>query len=97
MTVTDSAKPEELATSMKALDGLPITYKLGGHDAADFLSADLIVINPAVDRAKSGLVQAALKKGCFNHHGNEALTQNTAPPKSSASLASVGKSASDGI
>ena len=63
VTVTDSARPEELAQSVKALEGLPVSFKLGGHDVADFLAADLLVINPAVDRAKSDVVQAALKKG----------------------------------
>jgi len=61
--VTDGATPEQLADSIRALEELPITYKLGGHDMADFLGADLLVINPAVDRAKSEFVQAALKKG----------------------------------
>lgn len=60
VTVTDAAKPEELAESVKALEGLPITFKLGAHDVADFLATELLVINPAVDRAKSEVVQAAL-------------------------------------
>jgi UDP-N-acetylmuramoylalanine--D-glutamate ligase len=63
VTVTDGAPADKLADSMRALDGLPITYKLGGHDLADFTSADLLVVNPAVDRAKSPFVQAALHAG----------------------------------
>ena len=63
VTVTDMAKAEDLAASMAQLAGLPITYKLGGHDAADFTSADLVVTNPAVDKAKSEFVQAAVRAG----------------------------------
>ena len=45
------------------LDGSAVTFKLGGHDEADFLAADLVVVNPAVDRKKSPLIQAVLAKG----------------------------------
>ncbi len=57
-----AAPAGELSDSIAALAGLPITFKLGGHDLADFVSADLIVVNPAVDRAKSPEIQAALAK-----------------------------------
>ena len=63
VTITDTAPAAELAESVKALEDLPITFKLGGHDVGDFESADLLVINPAVDREKSEFVQAALRKG----------------------------------
>lgn len=63
VTVTDMAAAADLAESLKALDGLPITFKLGGHDVRDFLAADLLVINPAVNRAKSEPVRAALAAG----------------------------------
>ncbi len=61
--VTDSSPPADLADSVHALDGLPVTFKLGGHDVADFLAADLLIINPAVDKNKSDVVQTAFKKG----------------------------------
>jgi UDP-N-acetylmuramoylalanine--D-glutamate ligase len=61
VTVTDAATEDKLADSLRALDGLPITYKLGGHDLADFTSADLLVVNPAVDRTQSPFVQAAVR------------------------------------
>ncbi|HEX8911541.1 MAG TPA: UDP-N-acetylmuramoyl-L-alanine--D-glutamate ligase [Humisphaera sp.] len=46
--VTDKAPADKLADSVKQLDGLPITYRLGGHDAADFTSADVVVASPAL-------------------------------------------------
>jgi UDP-N-acetylmuramoylalanine--D-glutamate ligase len=63
VTVTDTAPAGELADSIKALEGLPIQFRLGSHDPADFLAADLIVINPAVDKQSSFVVQTALRKG----------------------------------
>ncbi len=67
VTVTDMASPEVLAHSRAQLADLEptgqLTYKLGGHDISDFTSADLVVVNPAVDRAKSEHVQAAIKAG----------------------------------
>ena len=32
VTVTDLRKATELSSSIKQLEGLPISYKLGGHD-----------------------------------------------------------------
>ncbi len=46
--VTDSAKREELAESIKQLDGLDVEYHLGSHNPADFQQADIVVVNPAV-------------------------------------------------
>jgi len=48
--VTDLRPAADLKESLDALAGLPVTFKLGGHDEADFRSADLIVANPAVPR-----------------------------------------------
>ena len=59
VTVTDTKPAESLQPSIKALEGLPITYHLGGHQAADFTEADLVVVNPAVDKAKSEFVAMA--------------------------------------
>ncbi len=50
VTVTDLRSEEDLRESVEALKGLPVSLKLGGHDEADFLAADLIVANPAVPR-----------------------------------------------
>ena len=52
VTVTDMRDAGQLAQSIQALEGLPITYRLGGHDIVDFLpdGADIIVRNPGVPR-----------------------------------------------
>ncbi|MCL2700174.1 MAG: UDP-N-acetylmuramoyl-L-alanine--D-glutamate ligase [Phycisphaerae bacterium] len=50
VTVTDSASPETLASSVAQLADLNVTFHLGGHDEADFTRADLLVVNPAVPK-----------------------------------------------
>jgi len=51
VTVTDLKSAEELAPSVKALDGLPVELKLGGHDSADFIHADMVLRNADVPRS----------------------------------------------
>jgi UDP-N-acetylmuramoylalanine--D-glutamate ligase len=51
VTVTDTKSADELAASLKALEGLPIEYVLGEHREADILNNDIVVRNPAVPRA----------------------------------------------
>ncbi len=46
--VTDKDSAEKLAESVEKLAGLPIEFRLGEHREADFTSADLVVISPAV-------------------------------------------------
>lgn len=46
LIVTDMKTAEELAPSLEALKGLPITFHLGGHDLADFRDRDLVVKGP---------------------------------------------------
>lgn len=49
VTVTDLAEKTSLSESIAALADVPIAaWKFGGHDQADFLSADVVVVNPAV-------------------------------------------------
>ena len=55
VTVTDLRPADELPESLKALEGCPVAFKLGGHDEEDFRSADLVVANPAVPRFSSYL------------------------------------------
>ncbi len=62
VTVTDAAPLEKLADSVKQLDGLPITFQLGGHRDEDFTRADLIVASPAIPITSPHL-QAAMKAG----------------------------------
>ncbi len=61
--VTDLANESDLATSIQELQGLPIEFHLGAHDEQDLVAADLLVINPAVDKAKSNFVRQARTRG----------------------------------
>lgn len=55
VTVTDLRPEKDLRTSVRALNRLPIAFKLGGHEETDFRNADLIVANPAVPRSSQYL------------------------------------------
>jgi len=46
--VTDGKPAAQLAAGMAELDGVPVTWQLGGHDLASFTSADLVVLSPGV-------------------------------------------------
>ncbi len=48
VTVTDLKGPEVLAGSVARLAGVPVSFRLGGHEPADFTEADLVVTSPAV-------------------------------------------------
>jgi UDP-N-acetylmuramoylalanine--D-glutamate ligase len=48
VTVTDGKPPEKLAEQMKMLDGVPVTWELGGHKLETFTGADLVVMSPGV-------------------------------------------------
>ncbi|HUS15889.1 MAG TPA: Mur ligase family protein, partial [Chloroflexia bacterium] len=56
--VTDMKDAAALATSLEALEGLPVTFVLGEHREEDFAWADLIVRNPAVPRESPWLALA---------------------------------------
>ncbi|MCR4320048.1 MAG: UDP-N-acetylmuramoyl-L-alanine--D-glutamate ligase [Candidatus Brocadiaceae bacterium] len=58
VTVTDLRNASELSPSLKQLEGLPISYKLGGHDEEDFINADMVIVNPAVPK-NSKFIQIA--------------------------------------
>ncbi|MDQ3654717.1 MAG: UDP-N-acetylmuramoyl-L-alanine--D-glutamate ligase, partial [Chloroflexota bacterium] len=64
VTVTDMRDEESLAGSVNALEGLPITYRLGHHDLDDFTSAnaDVVVRNPGVPM-DSPYLHAAVDSG----------------------------------
>jgi UDP-N-acetylmuramoylalanine--D-glutamate ligase len=63
VTVTDLATADSLGTSLEKLRGVPIArYRLGEHQAEDFIGADLLVVNPAV-RPRHPLVVAAAASG----------------------------------
>ena len=62
VTVTDSAPAEELSDALAELAELgeaPVETVLGGHDAAVFASADMIVLSPGVAHTLPSIRQAA--------------------------------------
>lgn len=62
VTVTDLRDEKTLAPSVEALRGLPVRFRLGGHDLADFTEAHLLVVNPAVPPGNE-FVAAAVARG----------------------------------
>ena len=59
VTGTDLKNEEQLAPSLKQLEGLPIKLKLGRHDPEDFTNADMILRNADVPRSSPFLKLAA--------------------------------------
>jgi UDP-N-acetylmuramoylalanine--D-glutamate ligase len=57
--VTDKEPAEKLADSVRQLEGLPISFRLGEHREEDFTSADLLVTSPAVPPSDQYLAAAA--------------------------------------
>ncbi|MBI4879659.1 MAG: UDP-N-acetylmuramoyl-L-alanine--D-glutamate ligase [Planctomycetes bacterium] len=62
VVVTDLRSEEALAPTLAELRGVPFARVLGGHRTEDFLSADLVVVNPAVP-ADSLFLEAAQGAG----------------------------------
>jgi len=62
LTVTDLRSDQVLTESLKALKGLPIAFRLGGHLEADFREADVVVVGPAVPK-ESPFLQMARETG----------------------------------
>ncbi|MFN0059776.1 MAG: UDP-N-acetylmuramoyl-L-alanine--D-glutamate ligase [Planctomycetota bacterium] len=59
VTITDRLSADALAAPVARLRALPIaSWRLGGHDAADFTAADWVVVNPAVPPAQPFLETA---------------------------------------
>jgi UDP-N-acetylmuramoylalanine--D-glutamate ligase len=48
VVVTDGKPADKLASQIAALDGVPVTWELGGHDVQTFTTADLVVMSPGV-------------------------------------------------
>jgi UDP-N-acetylmuramoylalanine--D-glutamate ligase len=63
VTVTDRAEKATLRESVQALGDLDIRLLLGRHDPADLESTDLAIINPAVNKTRSELFQAIIRRG----------------------------------
>lgn len=60
--VTDLDSAENLADSLRQLEGLAIEFRLGEHREDDFTSADLVVASPAIP-PQNPFVQAASAAG----------------------------------
>lgn len=73
--VTDTASPEQLVSARTQLMGMPIEYRLGEHKVDDFKSADLIIVNPAVNQHKNRFLQAAARAGVHTTSEIRLLTQ----------------------
>lgn len=58
VTVTDLKNAEQLAPSVKRLEGLPIKLRLGEHDPTDFTDTDMILRNADVPRSSRFLTLA---------------------------------------
>ncbi len=64
VTVSDQADAESLRASVEAIgDSERVRLHLGGHDPADLEEADLLVVNPAVDKRRSAFFQEAVRRG----------------------------------
>jgi UDP-N-acetylmuramoylalanine--D-glutamate ligase len=59
VTVTDLKNADQLAPSLKRLEGLPVKLRLGTHDPEDFLNADMILRNADVPRSSPYLQMAS--------------------------------------
>jgi UDP-N-acetylmuramoylalanine--D-glutamate ligase len=62
VTITDQDPAENLESSLAQLEGLHITFQLGGHDQKILDACDLLVVNPAVDKTRSEFFQAAVAR-----------------------------------
>ena len=58
VTVSDMARADSLGDSVRQLAELGAELHLGSHERADFLQADLLVVNPAVPKDMPLLVEA---------------------------------------
>lgn len=61
--ITDMKSADALREPIEALADLPIEYRLGEHRTDDFTQADLVVVNPAVDRLDNPYLKAAQAAG----------------------------------
>ena len=60
--VTDGKRAEALRESIESLRPWKLRYRLGGHDEADFDSAEIVVVNPAIP-FDNALVERARRAG----------------------------------
>ncbi len=60
--VTDLADEATLVESLRSLEGLNVERRLGGHDERDLDTCDLLVVSPAVDKARSAFFKEAVRR-----------------------------------
>ncbi len=48
VTVSDHKSRAELSSYLELMEGVPVTYELGGHTPKTFLNQDLIVLSPGI-------------------------------------------------
>jgi UDP-N-acetylmuramoylalanine--D-glutamate ligase len=63
VVVTDLATEEQLKGSLKEIRDLDVELRLGRHDEGDLAGVDLVVVNPAVPKARSVFFRMILKRG----------------------------------
>ena len=62
VTVTDLADASSLAESVRSLDDLEISFRLGGHHISDLDNADLVIVNPAVPKSRSSFFAEIVRR-----------------------------------
>jgi UDP-N-acetylmuramoylalanine--D-glutamate ligase len=91
LTITDLARPDQLAESLAAIADLPIErYRLGEHAEEDFTAAEVVVVNPAV-KPNHPLVEMAGRGGAQITSETE-LFLNACPARVIGVTGSNGKS-----
>ena len=91
VTVTDKRGEADLRGSIDALAAYPIRYVLGKHEAEDFRSADVVVVNPGVS-ADNPLVTMARGAGAEIEHAINLLFKLTPRNRKIGITGSNGKS-----
>jgi len=93
VTVTDLRPESELGEALASLPRDGIAFRLGGHDASDFRSADLIVVNPAVPHPWSNpYLNAAREAGVALTTEIRLLTANISRDRCIGITGTAGKS-----
>ncbi len=62
VTVTDIKSKTDLSQSLRHLENLQITYRLGEHRDVDFINTDMVIVSPAVP-GDSKFIQIARENG----------------------------------
>lgn len=58
VTANDRARSDSLAETLSSLNGLPVTFALGGHPLEVFLDAEELFVSPGVPQELPALVEA---------------------------------------